>query len=103
MFGQQCPPEENFSPCTCQVAGIDDVSGNYRYHLECLRVPMDEIRTIMERTTIDEFDQVSITIPSSDDVIPADLLANKKVIDIRLNCVTRVYQLKVVIKAILFR
>ncbi len=85
------------------MAGIDDVSGNYQYRLECLRVPMDEIRTIMERTTIDEFDQVSITVPSSDDVISADLLVNKKVIDIRLNCVTRVYQLKVVIKAILFR
>lgn len=64
---------------------------------------MDEIRTIMERTTIDEFDQVSITVPSPDDVIPADLLANKRVIDIRLNCVARVYQVKVEIKAILFR
>ena len=85
---EQCPAD--YSPCTCSAESTGELK------VQCSNgVTMKEIRNIFSRTQYNPY-ELEI-IPSAEDVstIPADLLENKSASEIKINCPSSDYILKI--------
>ena len=92
VSGQALCSDDDYSPCTCQdYFGIS---------ITCNGVTMAQVSQVFLRTRTIEIEDVYLNISSSDSLIPADILSNKRVLSrIALRCPADNYILNVDLNA----
>lgn len=76
MAQQDCPNGEDYSPCTC----LPDLE------IQCDRVKASVIQDVFSRTSAIDLNRFEMTQSPEENVIPADLLGNKRFRTIVLLC-----------------
>ena len=68
----ECPNEEDYSPCTCSSSSSDII-------ITCDSIPLDQIQDVFKRTSPVDVYQLKLTVNSLDTSgIPFEFLVNKR-------------------------